>query len=147
MLTGPRKTIAIIPVRGGSKRIPFKNIRCFNGRLMLEWLVRAAHASRQFDEIMVSTEDQEIAEIAESCGAKVPFLRSVEHAGQQAITVHVPYEVLAQYRKAGRCFDLACCLYPTAAFVRPKDLSDGRAALVAGDFDVSMPVAEFDSTV
>ena len=96
---------------------------------------------------MVRTEDLEIAEIAESCSAKVPFLRLVEIAGHHATTVQVLYKVLAQYRKAGRCFDLACCLYPTAAFVRPKDLSDGRAALVAGDFDVSMPVSEFDSAV
>lgn len=147
MPTEPRKTIAIIPSRGGSKRIPRKNIRCFNGRPMLEWSVRAAQASRQFDEIMVNTEDLEIAKIAESCGAKVPFLRSVENAGHHATTVHVLYGVLAQYRKAGRRFDLACCLYPTAAFVRPKDFSDGRPALVAGDFDVFMPVAEFDSTV
>mgnify|MGYP001482050811 CR=1 FL=1 len=96
---------------------------------------------------MVGTEDLEIAEIAESCSLKVPFLRWVEIAGHHATTVQVLYEVLAQYRTAGRCFDLACCLYPTAAFVRPKDLSDGRAALVAGDFDVFMPVAEFDSSV
>ena len=132
MPTEPRKTIAIIPARGGSKRIPRKNIRCFNGWPMLEWSVRAPQTSRQFDEIMVRTEDLEIAEIAELCSAKVPFLRWVEIAGHHATTLQVPYKVLAQYRKAGRCFDLACCLYPTAAFVRPKDLSYGRAALVAG---------------
>jgi N-acylneuraminate cytidylyltransferase len=74
-------------------------------------------------------------------------LRSVENAGHHATTVQVRYKVLAQYRKAGRCFDLACCLYPTAAFVRPKDLSDGRAALMAGTLMCFMPVAEFDSTV
>ena len=147
MSAGPKRTIAIIPARGGSKRIPRKNIRCFNGRPMLEWAVRAAQASGQFDEIMVSTEDPEIADIAKSCGAKVPFLRSVENADHHATTVHVLYEVLAQYSKDGRCFDLACCLYPTAAFVRGKDLSDGRAALVAGDFDVFMPLAEFDNTI
>ena len=96
---------------------------------------------------MVGTEDLEIAEIAESCSLKVPFLRWVEIAGHHATTVQVLYEVLAQYRTAGRCFDLACCLYPAAAFVRPKDLSDGRAALAAGDFDVFMPFAEFNSSV
>ena len=75
MPTEPRKTIAIIPARGGSKRIQRKNMRCFNGWPMLEWSVRAPQTSRQFDEIMVRTEDLEIAEIAELCSAKVPFLR------------------------------------------------------------------------
>ena len=132
MPTEPRKTIAIIPARGGSKRIPRKNIRCFNGWPMLEWSVRAPQTSRQFDEIMVRTEDLEFAEIAEPCSAKVPFLAELKlRVTLQQLWSYV-INVLAQYRKAGRCFDLACCLYPTAAFVRPKDLSDGRAALVAG---------------
>ena len=78
MPTEPRKTIAIIPARGGSKRIPRKNIRCFNGWLMLEWSVRAPQTSRQFDEIMVRTEDLEFAEIAEPCSAKVPFLAELK---------------------------------------------------------------------
>ena len=75
MPTEPKKTIAIIPALGGSKRIPRKNMRCFNGRPMLERSVRAPQTSRQLDEIMVRTEDLEIAEIAELCSAKVPFLR------------------------------------------------------------------------
>ena len=74
MPTEPRKTIAIILARGGSKRIPRKNIRCFNGWPMLEWSVRAPQTSRQFEEIMVRTEDLEFAELAEPCSAKVPFL-------------------------------------------------------------------------
>jgi CMP-N-acetylneuraminic acid synthetase len=78
MLTEPRKTIAIIPARGGSKRIPRKNIRCFNGRPMLEWSVKAPQTSRQFDEIMVRTEDLEFAEIAEPCSAKFPFLAELK---------------------------------------------------------------------
>ena len=78
MPTEPRKTIAIIPARGGSKRIPRKNIRCFNGWPMLEWSVRAPQTSRQFDEIMVRTEDLEFAEIAEPCSAKVPFLAELK---------------------------------------------------------------------
>ena len=78
MPTEPRKTIAIIPARGGSKRIPRKNIRIFNGRPMLEWSVRAPKTSRQFDEIMVRTEDLEFTEIAEPCSAKVPFLAELK---------------------------------------------------------------------
>ena len=78
MPTEPRKTIAIIPARGGSKRIPRKNIRCFNGRPMLEWSVRVPQTSQQFDEIMVRTEDLEFAEIAEPCSAKVPFLAELK---------------------------------------------------------------------
>ena len=76
---------------------------------------------------------------------KCRFCAELKYADHPATTVQVRYAVLAQYRKVGRYFDLACCLYPTAALVRPKDLSDGRAALEAGDFDAFMPVAEFDS--
>ena len=108
---------------------------------------RATQASGQFVEFMVSTEDLKIAEIAQACGAKVPFLCSVKNVDHYATTVHMLHAVLAQYSKVGRYFNLAFCLYPTAALAWPKDLSNGRAALEAGDFHAFMPVAEFDNAI
>lgn len=135
--------VAIIPARGGSKRIPRKNIRPFRGRPMLAWPVEAALASGAFDTVMVSTDDAEIAEAARACGAEVPFLRSAEAADDHATTSDVLLEVLNRYAAAGQPFDLACCLYPTAPFVRAEDLSAGKARLLAEAFDVIMPVAAF----
>lgn len=139
--------VAIIPARGGSKRIPRKNIRLFRGRPMLAWSIEAALASGAFDTVMVSTDDAEIAEAARALGAEVPFLRSAAAADDHATTSHVLLEVLEQYAGTGVQFDLACCLYPTAPFVRPHDLADGRAQLLGSRFDVIMPVAAFSYPV
>ena len=135
--------VAIIPARGGSKRIPRKNIRPFRGKPMLAWSVAAALEAGVFDAVMVSTDDAEIAEVARSCGAEIPFLRSAKAADDHATTSDVLVEVLARYRDAGRSFDLACCLYPTAPFVEAGDLSAGKARLMEEGFDVLMPVAAF----
>ena len=110
-------TIAMITARGGSKRIPRKNIRDFCGRPILTYSIEAALSSDIFDEVMVSTEDTEIAGIAAQYGAKVPFLRSAGTADDYATTADVLMEVLTQYRAVGREFQFACCIYPTAPFV------------------------------
>lgn len=141
--SGPGPALAIIPARGGSKRIPRKNIRPFRGKPMLAWSVEAALDSGLFDEVMVSTDDAEIAEAARNLGAKVPFLRSAEASGDHATTADVLSEVLAAYVGLGRDFPIACCLYPTAPFVTPGDLAAGLSALLDGSFDVIMPVAPF----
>ena len=143
MTGGAQACVAIVPARGGSKRIPRKNIRRFRGRPMLAWSVEAALESGAFDSVMVSTDDAEIAETARACGAEVPFLRSAEAADDHATTSDVLLEVIARYQEEGRVFDLACCLYPTAPFVRAEDLRAGKERLLAGDFDVIMPVAAF----
>ncbi|MEO3428956.1 pseudaminic acid cytidylyltransferase [Pelagibius sp. CAU 1746] len=143
MSSGALTSVAIIPARGGSKRIPRKNIRPFRGRPMLAWSVAAALEAGVFDAVMVSTDDAEVAEVARSCGAEVPFLRSSETADDHATTSAVLTEVLARYRDAGCSFDLACCLYPTAPFVRAEDLSAGKVRLLEEGFDVLMPVAAF----
>jgi N-acylneuraminate cytidylyltransferase len=135
--------LCIIPARGGSKRIPRKNIRPFRGRPMLEWSVAAARDSGVFDVVMVSTDDAEIAEAARAAGAETPFLRSAAASDDHATTSTVLLEVLARYADAGRRFELSCCLYPTAPFVRAEDLSRGRARLMDSGFDVLMPVAPF----
>ena len=136
-------SLAIIPARGGSKRIPRKNLRDFRGKPILAWSVEAALESGAFDEVMVSTDDPQIAEMARALGAEVPFMRSVEASNDHATTSGVLLEVLAAYSDQGREFSVACCLYPTAPFVTPECLAAGKSALLMGSFDVVMPVAPF----
>jgi len=137
------KTIAIIPARGGSKRIPRKNIKSFAGQPIIKYSIDAAIASGCFDEIMVSTDDQEIANLAKSFGAKVPFMRSAENSSDQAMTVTVLEEVLAEYKKIGQQFDYVCCLYPTAPFITPKRLETAKEALLTSGAEAVLPIMKF----
>lgn len=137
------RRIAILPARGGSKRIPRKNIRPFRGRPIIEWSISAALASGMFDVVMVSTDDPEISEIARSCGAETPFVRSVKASDDNATTVDALREVLAWYEAKNIHFDLACCLYPAAPFVQAHDLVEGASLLDASDFAVMMPVVAY----
>ena len=114
--------IAIITARGGSKRIPKKNIRPFLGKPIIAYSIEAALKSKIFDEVMVSTDSQEIADIAVKYGAKVPFLRSEKNSDDYALTVDVIEEVLLEYRRLGKEYKYVCCLYPTAPFVAPEKL-------------------------
>ena len=111
------KSIAIIPARGGSKRIPRKNIKNFLGKPIISYSLDAALQSKLFDEVMVSTDDEEILNIALENGAKVPFLRSKKNAGDLASTYDVLEEVILEYKKNDKKFDYICCIYPTAPFV------------------------------
>ncbi len=138
------KTLCIIPARGGSKRIPRKNVRSFHGRPIIAYPIQAALESGCFDEVMVSTDDAEIAEIARECGAVVPFLRSAENATDQAGSDDVFAEVLLRYRAAGRTHDCACGIYPTAALVTPERLRLGRDTLLADpSLTAVLPVQRF----
>ena len=103
--------LCIIPARGGSKRIPRKNVKPFLGKPMLAYSIEAAKATGLFDEIMVSTDDEEIAEVAIRYGAKVPFMRSAKTASDYATTVDVLKEVIAKYQELGLYFENFCCLY------------------------------------
>lgn len=134
-------SVAIITARGGSKRIPRKNVKEFCGKPIIVYSIEAALESGLFDEVMVSTEDEEIAEIAKSAGAKVPFMRSGENAGDYASTDDVLLEVLEAYREQGREFDSFCCLYPTAPFVTAEKLR--RAMQLLDKADSVMPVVAF----
>lgn len=116
------KTICIIPARGGSKRIPRKNIKDFLGKPIIAYSIEAALQSGLFDEVMVSTDDQEIAEVAKKYGAKVPFFRSEATANDYAPTKDVIREVLREYKSLGKIFDAICCLYATAPFVTTENL-------------------------
>lgn len=135
------KKLAIITARGGSKRIPRKNIRDFCGKPILCYSIEAAFASRAFDEVMVSTDDAEIAEIARSAGADVPFLRSAKMAGDYASTDDVIMEVLKEYEKRGLLFWAFCCIYPTAPFLTGKRLKEAMDLLETADSVI--PVVPF----
>lgn len=135
--------VAIITARGGSKRIPHKNIRNFCGRPIIEYSIEAAKMSGAFDTVMVSTDDEEIAAIAKRAGAEIPFLRSAATAGDYATTAEVLCEVLEQYEKAGKTFAYGCCIYPTAPFVTAEKLSRAMRELREQGRDCVMPVAAF----
>lgn len=134
-------SIAIITARGGSKRIPRKNVKLFCGKPIITYSIEAALQSGLFEEVMVSTEDEEIAQIARQAGASVPFMRSQESAGDYASTDDVLLEVLKAYEEQGRTFDTFCCLYPTAPFVTAQKLQ--KAMKLLEQADSVMPVVPF----
>ena len=137
------KEFCIIPARGGSKRIPRKNIKNFLGKPIIAYSIEAAIKSKLFDEVMVSTDDQEIAEIAQKYGAKVPFMRSKKNANDFATTVDVLLEVIDNYKQSGEEFEYACCIYPTAPLVKIEKLHYAFEKLRNGNFDVVFPVVDF----
>ncbi|MDE5589088.1 MAG: pseudaminic acid cytidylyltransferase [Acetatifactor sp.] len=137
------RAIAIITARGGSKRIPRKNIKEFCGKPILAYSIEAALNSGLFDRVMVSTEDAEIAEIAERYGAEVPFRRSEKTSGDFAATADVLLEVLEEYRRRGERFDTLCCIYPTAPFVTVERLREAVRLLEENGADSVMPVVRF----
>jgi len=122
--------IAVIPARGGSKRIPRKNIKYFCGKPMMAWSIEAAKASEMFDHIIVSTDDAEIANVALECGAEVPFMRPAElsndFVGTGAVTRHVAEWALQQYGDV----EFVCTIYATAPFIRPTDLIAGFELMI-----------------
>lgn len=135
--------VAIITARGGSKRIPGKNIKDFCGKPIIAYSIEVALKSRLFDEVMVSTDSAEIAEVAKKYGAAVPFMRSAETASDYATTADVLKEVLSEYRKRGQEFNWLCCLYPTAPFVTAEKLRRAYEELRGSDADTAMPVVRY----
>jgi pseudaminic acid cytidylyltransferase len=135
--------LAIIPARGGSKRIIGKNTKDFLGKPIIAYTVEVAVASRLFDEVMVSTDDNQIAEVAGKAGAKIPFRRSQKNSDDFATTAAVLTEVLGTYMKSGRAFDEACCLYATAPFISATRIKEGYDKLVSGHFDSVFPIVKF----
>lgn len=137
------RSLAIITARGGSKRIPRKNIRPFCGKPILAYSIEAAIKSGMFDTVMVSTDDKEIAEIAESYGAEVPFFRSEKTSNDFATTNDVLLEVLAEYEARGEQFDLGCCIYPTAPFITADRIRQAVETLTESDAETLIPVVGF----
>ena len=137
------KNLCIIPARGGSKRIPRKNIKNFLGEPIIYYSIRSALLSGIFEEVMVSTDDAEIADIARNYGAEVPFLRSKENADDFATTADVLVEVIEKYQQRQQYFDNLCCIYPTAPFVTSKRLKKSYKEFKNGDHDSLFPVVPF----
>ena len=137
------KRLAVITARGGSKRIPKKNIREFCERPIIGYSIQAAKDAGVFDTVMVSTDSEEIADIAKKEGAEVPFFRSEATSGDFATTSDVILEVLLEYEKKGVFFDEVCCIYPTAPFVTGEKLKEAVAILEDKKYDSVMPVAPF----
>jgi N-acylneuraminate cytidylyltransferase len=135
--------VAIIPARGGSKRIPRKNLRDFCGRPIIAWSIATALESGLFDEVIVSTDDEEIAALAHSLGAKVPFMRPAELSNDFAGTLAVIQHAVLACRELGWAPQLACCLYATAPFVEAADLRLGLRALEAVDVQYAFSATSF----
>lgn len=137
------KSVAIITARGGSKRIPRKNIKPFLGRPILEYSIEAALQADMFHEVMVSTDDEEIAEVAKKAGAKVPFFRSEKTSNDFATTADVITEVIETYEKIGMNFAQVCCIYPTAPFVTANAIKTAMMLLEQEKADCVIPVVKF----
>jgi pseudaminic acid cytidylyltransferase len=138
------RNLAIIPARGGSKRIPRKNIKDFLGQPIIAYSIETALNSQLFDEVMVSTDDEEIAEVSKKYGATIPFYRSPETSNDFATTVDVINEVVRDYNlKHGLGFEHICCIYPTAPLILPSDLEEGLAKLREMNCDSVFPVVSF----
>jgi N-acylneuraminate cytidylyltransferase len=139
--------IAVIPARGGSKRIPRKNIKDFCGKPMIAWSIEAAKASGLFDHIIVSTDDAEIAEVAKQWSAEVPFMRPAElsndHAGTTEVIAHATQWALGQ----GWPVTAVCCIYATAPFVQADDLKRGLEALESGDWAYAFTVTDYAAPI
>lgn len=135
--------IAVIPARGGSKRIPRKNIRGFCGKPIISYSIEAALSAGCFDVVMCSTDDMEIAEVAKRHGAEVPFMRSADTSGDTATTMDVIAEVVGEYENRGMYFDYLCCIYPAAPFADASRLRSGLEALKGSDATCAMPVVRF----
>jgi N-acylneuraminate cytidylyltransferase len=137
------KKVAIILARGGSKRIPLKNIKPFLGKPIIAYSIEAALSSCIFDEVMVSTDNDQIAEISKQHGAKVPFLRTESTSNDSATTAEALIEVLNMYKESGQEFDYACCLYPTAPFISDKKLKNAFDFLLQENYASVFPVMPF----
>ena len=137
------KSIAVITARGGSKRIPKKNIKEFCGKPIIAYSIEAALKSEQFDEVMVSTDSDEIADIAKRYGASVPFMRSETTSGDYATTEDVLIEVINEYKKRGSEFDFVCCLYPTAPFISAGKVKKAMELMVSNGPAQIIPVVRF----
>lgn len=137
------KTVAIIPARGGSKRIPKKNIKIFLGKPIIAYSIEAALKSGIFDEVMVSTDSEEIAEISRQFGASVPFMRSEWAAGDSATTQDVLFEVLDRYEEMGKAYDELACIYATAPFITAGKLKDAYKEFKDSDADDLVSVTRF----
>lgn len=139
--------IAIIPARGGSKRIPRKNIKEFCGKPMIAWSIQTAISSHLFDQIIVSTEDPEIAEVSKKWGAEVPFLRPSELANDYIGTTKVVAHAIQWFIDQGHELDAVCCIYATAPFIQVTDLIAGLKVLQSGSWSYSFSATDYAAPI
>ena len=137
------KNLAIIPARGGSKRIPRKNVKLFNGKPIIQYSITCAIDSKCFNEIMVSTDDKEIADIAVDLGAKVPFFRSEKTSNDFAGIAEVVNEVLAEYEKHYMKFENICVILPTAPFITEDNIKRGFKKIISKDVEAAIAVVKY----
>lgn len=135
--------LAVIPARGGSKRIPRKNIKLFGGKPMIAWSIAAAQQSGCFDRIIVSTDDAEIAQVAQAHGANVPFMRPPELSDDHAGTIPVIAHAVAWQNQNGAQAQDVCCIYATAPFVQSADLQRGLQTLQSSGADYAFSVTSY----
>jgi len=136
--------LAVIPARGGSKRIPGKNIRDFHAKPMIAWSIERALGSGLFDDVIVSTDDVAIADVATRFGASVPWTRPDHLADDHSTTADVMQHAVSEIHAAGQRPDLVCCIYATAPFVRSEDLATGQKLISASENDYCLSVTEFE---
>lgn len=139
--------VAIIPARGGSKRIPRKNIKDFFGKPMLVWTIEAAKKSKVFDRIIVSTDDDEISAIALSHGAEVPFKRPAELSDDHTATTAVIAQAIKFLSSEGECPESVCCLYATAPFIQHQDIINSLKIFEQGGWHYCFTAAEFSAPI
>lgn len=139
--------VAVIPARGGSKRIPRKNIKPFCGKPMIAWPILAAQNSELFEHIIVSTDDSEIAEVAKQWGAEVPFIRPSELANDYADTTEVIAHATQWVLEQNWPITAVCCIYATAPFVQANDLKSGLDKLESGNWEYAFSVTDFASPI
>lgn len=137
------KSLAVITARGGSKRIPHKNIKLFCGKPIIQYSIEAALKSGVFDMVMVSTDDEEIKEIALGIGAEVPFLRTKKTADDNSMTHEVLIEVINEYQKMGIEYEYVCCIYPTAPFITPDILKESKIKIQETGADCVVPIVAY----
>lgn len=137
------KNICIIPARGGSKRIPRKNIKNFLGKPIIAYSIEVALKSGLFDEVMVSTDDEEIAQVAIQYGAVVPFFRSTKNSDDFSTTFDVIKEVIGSYKSIGKEFDNTCCIYATAPFVTIERLKKAYANICKKEVQGSFSIVKY----
>jgi pseudaminic acid cytidylyltransferase len=142
-----RRRLAIIPARGGSKRIPRKNLRDFAGRPMIGYAITLARASNLFDHVVVSTDDAEVADVARRLGADVPFMRPAELADDHTGTVPVVAHAVQACADLGWTADAVCCIYPGVPLLSPSVLKAGCDLLERGDSPYVFPVLAFRSPI
>jgi pseudaminic acid cytidylyltransferase len=139
--------LCIIPARGGSKRIPKKNIKDFLGKPIIAYSIEMALESGLFSNVIVSTDDPEVAEVAKKYGAEIPFMRSIQNSTDYATTADVLEEVLNNFIGSNTIFSAACCLYPTAPFINSEILKQGFQKLLESDADSVFSMVAFDYPV